>query len=273
MMTFLRHCKPTFFVMMLAAACIAAGPTPCSADDNDDDVPDFTLVIDPGHGGKDIGCRGKKGREKDITLAVAKLFGQKVADKYRDRVEIVYTRDNDTYLTLQQRADKANDAMGDLFVSIHVNSVDRKNRNRTKIHGTSVYTCGLHKSDNNLSVAMRENSVIELEEDYSATYQGFDPNSTESYIIFELSRNKHLQQSIDFASMAQSRLVKTAGRADMDVRQAGFWVLWATSMPAVLVELDFICNPTQEAFLTSKRGQEKCAQALCEAFEDYYESL
>ncbi len=272
-MTIIRHCKPRFLLSLLIAACIAAWASPCHAANDNDDAPNFTLVIDPGHGGKDVGCQGKKGREKDITLAVSKLFGEKVAHRYGEQVEVVFTRDDDRYLTLQQRADKANDAMGDLFVSIHVNSVDRKNRNRASIQGTSVYTCGLHKSNNNLAVAMRENSVMELEEDYSATYQGFDPNSTESYIIFELSRNKHLQQSIDFASMAQNRLVKTAGRADKDVRQAGFWVLWATSMPSVLVELDFICNPTQEAFLTSAKGQEKCAQALFEAFEDYYGTI
>lgn len=270
-MTIFRHCPSTLLSLVLAALCIAGTPSPCNADD--DVETDFTIVIDPGHGGKDIGCRGKKGREKDITLAVGKLLGKKINDKYGQRVEVVFTREDDRYLTLQQRADKANDAMGDLFVSIHVNSVDRKNRNRASIQGTSVYTCGLHKSENNLAVAMRENSVIELEEDYSSTYQGFDPNSTESYIIFELSRNRHLQQSIDFASKAQNRLVKTAGRVDKDVRQAGFWVLWATSMPAVLVELDFICNPTQEAFLTSKKGQDKCAEALFEAFQDYYETI
>ncbi len=232
-----------------------------------------TVIIDPGHGGKDIGCRGKKGREKDITLAVGKLLGEKIEKKLSDKLDVVYTRNTDKYLTLQERADVANNANGDLFISIHVNSVDKKSKGRTSIHGTSVYTCGLHKSENNLSVAMRENAVMELEPDYTATYQGFDPDSSESYIIFELSQNMHLQQSVKFATLAQGRLVKTAGRADKDVRQAGFWVLWATSMPAVLVELDFICNPKMEDFLTSKAGQEKCAQALYEAVDDYFAQL
>ncbi len=233
---------------------------------------DFTVVIDPGHGGKDIGCQGRSAREKDITLSVSKLLGEMIKKEYGKKVDVVYTRTTDTYLTLQDRADKANNAKGDLFISIHVNSVDKKNKNRSRIQGTSVYTCGLHKSDNNLQVAMRENSVMELEEDYAEVYQGFDPTSSESYIIFELSQNRHLQQSIDFADRAQKRLVKTAGRVDKEVRQAGFWVLWATSMPSVLVELDFICNPTQETFLKSKAGQEKCAQALYEAFKEYYSS-
>lgn len=233
----------------------------------------FTIVIDPGHGGKDVGCQGKSHNEKDITLKVGKLLGEKIQKEYGKDVNVVYTRTNDKYLTLQQRADKANQANGDLFVSIHVNSLDKRNKARSSIRGTSVYTCGLHKSDNNLAVAMRENSVMELEPDYSTNYQGFDPNSSESYIIFELSQSRHLQQSIDFASIAQTKLVNVAGRADREVRQAGFWVLWATSMPAVLVELDFICNPTQEKFLGSAQGQEKCANALFQAFKEYYSSL
>ena len=230
----------------------------------------FTVVIDPGHGGKDVGCKGSLTNEKTIVLKVAKALGEKIDKKYGDKVNVVYTRDTDRYLTLQQRADKANDARGDLFISIHVNSVDKKSRNRRTVHGASVYTLGLHKSANNLQVAMRENSVMELEPDYTTRYQGFDPNSAESYIIFELSQNRHVNQSIDFAAIAQHELVKTASRADMDVRQAGFWVLWATSMPSVLVELDFICNPTQEKFLHSRQGQDKCAEALFRAFNKYY---
>lgn len=258
-------------IWLLLLSLIAG--TAFAASNGIDESEPFTIVIDPGHGGHDVGCQGKKGKEKDITLAVSKLLGQKLIDAYKDDMEIVYTRRGDKYLTLQERADIANEAKGDLFISIHVNSVDKKSKGRERVSGTSVYTCGLHKSQNNLNVAMRENSVMELEDDYTANYQGFDPNSTESYIIFELSQNIHLQQSIQFASLAQKRLVKTAGRLDKDVRQAGFWVLWATSMPSVLVELDFICNPTQESFLVSKAGQEKCAQALYEAVKDYYEGL
>ena len=150
--------------------------------------------------------------------------------------------------------------------------MDKRTKGRTKLSGASVYTVGLHKSEANLSVAMRENSVIELEEDFTEKYQGFDPNSSESYIIFELGQNRNMARSIDFASMAQNELIATAGRADKGVRQAGFLVLWATKMPAVLVELDFICNPVCETFLGSDKGRQKCADALFNAFRQYYKS-
>lgn len=233
----------------------------------------WTLVLDPGHGGTDKGASGRKAHEKDITLAVAKRLRDKVEAKYGKEVNVVLTREDDSTLALQDRADVANGEQGDLFISIHVNSVGKKTRGREKIAGCEVYTCGLHKSDNNLEVAMMENAVMELEPDYSVTYQGFDPNSDESYIIFELSQSAHLRQSVDFAGRVHDKLVSTAGRVGKGVKQAGFWVLWSTSMPAVLVELDFICNPDSERFLASAQGQEKCAKALFEAFCDYYESV
>lgn len=228
---------------------------------------DFVLVIDPGHGGKDVGARGARSNEKTINLAVAKLLGERVKKECKD-VKVVYTRDNDTFVSLKDRAQIANDAQGDLFISIHVNSIASKKRRRT-IKGAEVYTLGLHKSEENLAVAMRENSVMSLEADYSETYQGFDPESTESYIIFELSQSRHMDQSIELAELVQSALVGNAGRADMGVRQAGFWVLWATSMPSILVELDFICNPTQEKFLASDKGQRQLADAIYDGFVKY----
>lgn len=228
----------------------------------------FVVVIDAGHGGKDVGALGDKVREKDVNLAVALKFGEMIKSEMKD-VEVVYTRSTDKYLTLQERAQIANKAKGNLFVSIHCNSIDKKNKKRKTINGASTYTLGLHRSDDNLEVAMRENSVISLEKDYAVTYQGFDPNSTESYIIFEISQNVHMEQSVDFASRVQHEFVSTAGRADRGVRQAGFLVLARTSMPAVLVELDFICNPTQEKFLGSASGQKKLAKSLFNAFKDY----
>lgn len=233
---------------------------------------DFTVVIDAGHGGRDCGAIGKIAKEKDITLTVAKLFGKKIEDECKD-VKVVYTRETDKYLTLQQRANIANKANGDVFISIHVNSVDLNTPGRRKIAGASVFTLGLHRTDDNLSVAKRENSVIELEKDYTTTYSGFNPNSPESYIIFEINQNKHMMQSIDLASSIQNELINTAERNDKGVRQAGFWVLWATSMPSVLIELDFICNPKQEEFLASKMGQEKLAEAIFRAFKDYHSSI
>lgn len=229
---------------------------------------DFILVLDPGHGGKDYGASGKITNEKSINLAVAKLVKEKIKDQFND-VKIVFTRENDKFISLRERADIANKAGGDLFISIHVNSVDRRNKKRATINGASVYTLGLHKSADNLEVAKRENSVMALEDDYSSSYEGFDPESAESYIIFELSQDKHMEQSLSIARNIQDELVSTAGRGDRGVRQAGYWVLWATSMPAVLVELDFICNPQQEKFMASAKGQEKMADAIANAFAKY----
>ena len=233
----------------------------------------FTVVLDAGHGGKDNGCMGKRSKEKDLVLSVIKLLGEKIKDEYEKDVDVVFTRNGDYYVSLQERADIANKAAGDLFISVHIDSAPYKNRKRSTLSGMSVYTCGLHKSDSNLEVAMRENSVLEFDPNFEETYQGFNPQSSESYIIFELSQNKHLERSVEFASMAHDRLRSTAGRESRGVRQAGFWVLWATSMPAVLVELDFMCNPNHEKFLMSKEGQEQCAEALFEAFEEYYSKV
>ena len=230
---------------------------------------DFVVVIDAGHGGKDCGAVGEYAYEKDITLNVVRLFGEKIKHEY-DGVKVVYTRDKDKYLTLQQRAKIANNAKGDLFISVHVNSIDKNSPGRTSVAGASVYTLGLHRSEDNLAVAKRENSVIELEQDYTTSYSGFDPNSPESYIIFEMSQSKHMMQSIEFAGLVQDELINTSSRKDKGVRQAGFWVLWATSMPSVLIELDFICNPTQEKYLASTDGQEQLSQSIFNAFQVYY---
>ena len=231
----------------------------------------FVVVLDAGHGGHDPGTVGRKAKEKDINLSVVLKLGALI-DKNDKDVKVVYTRKGDYFKTLQERSDIANNAKGSLFISVHVNSVDKKARNRTTIHGAATYTLGLHRSAENLAVAKRENAVMMLEDDYSERYCGFDPNSTESYIIFELNQNKHLDQSIDFAGRVQKELHSTASRTDNGVRQAGFWVLAKTGMPAVLVELDFICNPTSEAFMASEAGQKKLAQAIYNAFKDYKRS-
>lgn len=235
----------------------------------DDAASPFVLVLDAGHGGRDLGCQGRLAREKDIVLDVVKRADKLVADRFGDSVKVVLTRSDDTFVPLDRRAGIANEAGGDLFVSVHVNSLDRRTKGREAVHGASVYTVGLHKSDANLSVAMRENAVIELEEDFSATYQGFDPNSSESYIIFELTQNRHVARSIEMASMVQKELIGHARRADKGVRQAGFLVLWATRMPSILVELDFICNRNAERFLASDEGRQKCAEAIFNAFCQY----
>lgn len=235
--------------------------------ENADQAQPFVVVLDPGHGGKDYGAIGKVTNEKTINLEVALRIKKLLADY--SGIEVVMTRNTDKFLSLQERADIANAAKGNLFVSVHVNSVDKRSKNRTTVKGASVYTLGLHKSNANFEVAKRENSVMELEPDFSTTYQGFDPNSAESYIIFELNQNRHLDQSINFAQMAQKELTTTAERADRGVLQAGFWVLLASAMPAALVELDFICNPTSEQFLNSSKGKDKMASALTNAIVEY----
>ncbi|MDE7093074.1 MAG: N-acetylmuramoyl-L-alanine amidase, partial [Muribaculaceae bacterium] len=222
----------------------------------------FVLVLDAGHGGKDYGAVGKITNEKTINLDVVLLVGEKLQKAFGDKLKVVYTRDNDRYLSLNERAAVANKSHGNVFVSVHVNSVDRRNRNRASIKGASVYTLGLHKADANLGVAQRENAVMTLDDNFKETYEGFDPHSAESYIIFEFSQNLHMAQSVRLANEIQTSLVTEAGRADRGVRQDGFWVLWATGMPSVLVELDFICNPEQEKFLDSSEGKEKMAHAI-----------
>ncbi|MDE5568050.1 MAG: N-acetylmuramoyl-L-alanine amidase [Muribaculaceae bacterium] len=256
---FIRHIVTVSILFLLSALTFV----------NAQELAPFVVVIDPGHGGKDSGCSGQLTNEKTIVLDVSKRLQKLISENFPE-VKTVMTRADNSYLTLQERAAIANKANGNLFISIHVNSVDKKNKNRTTIHGASVYALGLHRSESNLSVAMRENSVMELEEDYTQAYQGFDPKSSESYIIFELSQNNHLNKSIEIANTIQHELITTAGRADKQVRQAGFWVLWATSMPSVLVELDFICNPDSERFMHSDNGKDKFAQALFNAFSTYY---
>ena len=199
-----------------------------------------------------------------MVTDLGKLIEKNLAD-----VDVVYTRDRDIFIPLNERASIANNAKSDLFISVHINSVDKRNRNRKQIEGCQVYTLGLHKTAENLAVAKRENAVMELEPDHTEKYAGFDPNSLESDIVFELFQNKRLEQSIEFADAVHSELSTTAGRMPKGVRQAGFWVLWATSMPSVLVELDFICNPKSEKFMASENGREAMVTALYNAFCAY----
>lgn len=228
----------------------------------------YTIVIDPGHGGKDVGAVDNGQREKEINLEVAKKLAARIKKNLKN-VKVVMTREDDRYITLQERANIANTNKGDLFISIHTNSVDKTNPNRKKVEGASVYALGLQKDQNNIQVARRENAVIELESDFKQKYSGFDPSKDESYIIFEMAQKSNLSKSLKFANLAQKNLVSVGGRVDKGVKQAGFWVLWATSMPAVLVELDFICNPNSAEFLGSDKGRDKLAESLYNAVETY----
>jgi len=232
----------------------------------------YTVIIDAGHGGKDHGAIDNNMREKDINLGVALKLAKQLRKRHKE-IKVVLTRDKDEYLTLQQRADIANKAKGDLFVSIHTNSVAETNPNRTTVCGASTYTLGTHKDNANMEVARRENSVVTYESNYDTKYAGFDPNSDESYIIFEMAQKANMAQSVKFAYEVQKQMNKVAGRRDRGVHQAGFWVLWATSMPAALVELDFICNPNSAKYMGSEQGQDQMARALSNAIGDYFTAL
>ena len=257
-----------FISLAIIIMSIGVSALPSTASRADEDR--LTIVLDPGHGGKDFGAVENGAKEKEINLAVAKKLRSMIEKELKD-VDVVMTRTSDVYLTLQERADVANNAKGDLFMSIHVNSIDRKTPGRQNTHGSSVYVLGLHKDQDNMKVSMSENGVIELESDYKEKYSGFDPSKDESYIIFEMAQKRNLGESIRVAGDAQKALVDTAGRSNRGVRQAGFWVLWATSMPAVLVELDFICNPQAVKFMTSDDGVDRLAASLLKSVKKFVE--
>lgn len=223
----------------------------------------FVLVLDAGHGGKDSGavCRGVK--EKDINLAVTKMVKEKINASFPD-VKVVMTRSTDCFIPLNQRARIANQNNADLFISIHTNSAKSSSAS-----GTETYVLGLWRTEDNLRVAMRENQVIELEENYEVTYQGFDPNSVESYIQFELMKDKNLDRSIEVARFVQSNLA-TLSMPNRDVRQAGFLVIREISMPGILIELGFVSNSGDRAILSSREGQNKLATAITKGFGQYY---
>lgn len=224
----------------------------------------FTVVIDAGHGGHDPGAVGKRGKEKNINLSVALKLGKLIRQNCPD-TRVVYTRDRDVFIPLHTRAEIANDAKADLFISIHTNSVASRNRS---VSGTETYTLGLHRTQENLEVAKKENAVILIEDDYKQRYAGFNPNSSESYIIFEFLQDKNMAQSVSFATQVQ-RCFRNANRTDKGVHQAGFLVLRATSMPSVLIELGYITNPTEEAYLLSEQGSSTLAKSIYRAFLNY----
>lgn len=224
----------------------------------------FTVVIDAGHGGKDPGAVGKKAKEKDLNLSVALLAGKLIHDSYPE-VEVLYTRQTDEFITLQGRADFVNKHNADLFICIHTNAVDNRD---TK--GAETFVLGTDKLDKNLDVAMRENAVIKLEADYQTAYQGFDPNSIDSYIMFELMQNRYMDQSLHFAELVQQQFSDVIHRADRGVRQAAFWVLLKSACPSVLVEMGFVSNPDEEKYLLSAAGQQEMAGSIQRAFASFY---
>ena len=217
----------------------------------------FTLVIDAGHGGRDAGALGKTGKEKNINLSVALALGR-LFEQNCPEVKVVYTRKTDVFVPLQERANIANKAKADLFISIHTNSVAS---GKSTVSGAETYTLGMHRAAENLEVAKRENSVITYESNYKTQYQGFDPNKAESYIIFELMQDRYMQESIKLAKNIQQEY-GNAGRKNKGVHQAGFLVLRETSMPSVLTEVGFISHPTEERYLTSQQGISELGSCL-----------
>lgn len=224
----------------------------------------FTVVIDAGHGGKDPGAIGKKSKEKNINLKVALALGKLIEDNCKD-TKVIYTRKKDVFIGLARRAEIANEAKADLFISIHTNSVGGSKQ----VKGASTWTLGLAKTAENLAVAKRENEIILYEDDYQQKYAGFNPNSSESYIIFELIQDQYMEQSVHFASLIQKSFKNTAKRVDKGVHQAGFLVLKACAMPSVLVELGFISTPEEENYLNSAAGTAALSKSIYKAFLSY----
>ena len=221
-----------------------------------------TIVIDAGHGGKDSGALGKLTTEKAINLAVAMKFGNLIQENLPD-VKVVYTRSTDEFVELSERADIANRNNADVFISIHCNSTETANA----AYGAETFVMGESKNEANLNVAKKENAAILLEDNTDA-YDNFDPNSTEAYILFSLSQSLYQSQSLKLADKVQ-RQFTSRGRNDRGVQQAGFLVLWKTSMPSILVELGFINHTKEEQFLNSEKGQKQMALSLYRAFEEY----
>lgn len=224
----------------------------------------FTLVIDPGHGGHDAGALGAISKEKNINLAVALRFG-KYVEQNLPEVRVIYTRTKDVFIPLNERANIANRANADLFISVHTNALPAGKIAR----GFETYTLGMHRAKDNLDVAMRENSVISMEKDYQQRYQGFDPRSSESYIIFEFIQGKNMERSVELARMIQRGVCDGANRPDKGVHQAGFLVLRETSMPGCLIELGFITTPDEERLLNNDSRVDDIARGIYEAFAKY----
>lgn len=226
------------------------------------------VVIDAGHGGKDPGTHGDFSYEKDIALNIALETG-KIINQYLPDVEVIYTRDDDSFPALVERAELANKNGADLFISIHCNSAPYS----TRVYGTETYVMGLHKTEENFDVAKRENAVILLEEDTEENYEGFDPNSPESYILFSLYQNAYLNNSLVMAQNVESQFRNRVGRRSRGVKSAGFVVLYKTSMPSILIETGFLSNPKEEKDLNDKLQQTYIASGIFRAFRDYKHEL
>jgi N-acetylmuramoyl-L-alanine amidase len=254
-------CKVILFFLFISAPVISSFVSLIN------DEKGRVIVIDAGHGGKDSGALGSLSREKDINLAIALKTGQYIQQNIKN-VTVVYTRKNDSTVELRDRPKIANKVNADLFISIHTNSSSSR-----LVKGAETWIMGTTKDEANLEVAMKENAVMLREADYSTKYGGFDPNSAESYIMFSLTQKVFQEQSTDLATKIQQQFRERVNRNDRDVKQAGFWVLYNTKMPSVLVETGFITNPVEEKYLNSKEGQDYLASAIYRACKDYLSEI
>jgi len=225
-----------------------------------------TVVIDAGHGGKDTGCNGRSAKEADVALKVALELGKNIEENMPD-VKVVYTRKTNVFVELIDRAGIANKNNADLFISIHCNS------GPAAAYGTETYTMGLHKTEGNLLVANRENAVILKEENYKENYNGFDPNSPQSHILMSLYQSAYIDNSLRLAQKVESQFRGRVGRSSRGVKQAGFLVLWKSTMPSVLIETGFLTNPTEEKYLNDKTGQSYIASGIYRAVKEYKQEL
>lgn len=257
-------CTTLVLVFLLCAPCTIRAQKPHGVK---------TIVIDPGHGGGDAGCvwpqppRKAEVFEKDIVLSVSLLLGDMIKKNLPD-VKVVYTRDRDVSVDLYKRGELANKQNADLFVSIHVNSVDMK-KGKAAPSGTETYVMGAHRANQNLDVAMRENDVIVYEDNYEEKYQGYQPGSPESFVIFSYMQYVNIEQSLSLAGIMQGQYKKIGLLPDRGVKQAGLIVLWRTAMPSILTEIGFIVNEKERRLMTSKEGQKKIATSLFNAISEY----
>ena len=255
-----------FYINIIAVMLLLATTSHAVYAKTDTKKKPFTVVIDPGHGGVDPGAPGRRSKEKDINLDVSKMLAEKIGDKYPE-VKIIFTRKTDVKIPLAKRATIANNAKADLFISIHSNS--SKSRSA---HGCETFTLGSGSSAEAKAAAMYENQAILLEDNFEETYMGFNPNSSESYIIFELLRGHDMEKSISLAEAVQKGMVKHTKLANRGVSSGGFLVLHKTVMPSILVEVGFISNANEEKFISSKSGQQKIVNGIFEGFSNYYET-
>jgi len=215
-----------------------------------------TIVLDPGHGGKDPGTSGTNSKEKEVSLEVVLKIEQLLKAHYPN-LKIILTRRTDDFVELTERANIANKNKADFFISIHCNANDNKS-----INGSETYVMGLHKEEDNIQMIMNENASILLEKDHEKKYDGFDPHSIDSYILFTMVQNVYLKQSLAFASKVEKNMIANTKRKSRGVKQAGFLVLWKTTMPSVLIEIGFLTNKEEEKYLNSKEGKAAIAKSV-----------